>query len=142
MMRFKTGSPDSRNEQDAALDPALEQALKNFRSSIHAWSEAEFSKPHAVRVLRLTSWRTAAGWALGCVLAAGSIGGGLYDHHRRQELAKIATAEAAKQQKLADEQRARKDDEDLLARVDNDVSRQVPSAMEPLAQLMAEDEVQ
>jgi hypothetical protein len=57
-------------------------------------------------------------------------------------LAKIATAEAAKQQKLADEQRARKDDEDLLAKVDNDVSRQVPSAMEPLAQLMAEDEVQ
>jgi hypothetical protein len=28
----------------------------------------------------------------------------------------------------------------LLAKVDSDVSRAVPSAMEPLAQLMAEDE--
>jgi hypothetical protein len=30
----------------------------------------------------------------------------------------------------------------LLAKVDSDVSREVPSAMEPLAQLMAGDETQ
>jgi hypothetical protein len=51
-------------------------------------------------------------------------------------------AEAARQQKLADEQRALKENEDLLAQVDSDVSRQVPSAMEPLAQLMDVDEAQ
>jgi hypothetical protein len=39
-------------------------------------------------------------------------------------------------------QQDRKDDEDLLAKVDSDVSRQVPRAMEPLAQLMVEDETQ
>jgi hypothetical protein len=37
-------------------------------------------------------------------------------------------------------QRAQAEEEDLLAQVDSDVSREVPSAMEPLAQLMAEDE--
>ena len=91
-------------------------------------------------VVRHTSWRLAAGWALGCVLAAGSVTGGVYERHHRQELAKIAAAaEAARQQKLVAEQRARQNEEDLLAKVDSDVSREVPSAMEPLAQMMAED---
>jgi hypothetical protein len=53
-----------------------------------------------------------------------------------------AAAEAARQQKLAAEQRAHEENEDLLAKVDSDVSREVPIAMEPLAQLMAEDEAQ
>ena len=35
--------------------------------------------------------------------------------------------------------RAINTDEDLLATVDNDVSRQVPAAMEPLAQIMDGD---
>jgi hypothetical protein len=46
-----------------------------------------------------------------------------------------AAAEAARQQKLAADQRALTNDEDLLAKVDSDVSREVPSAMEPLAQM-------
>jgi hypothetical protein len=141
-MRFQSGSPDAGNEQDAELDTNLDQALKNFKLSVHAWSEAEYSKPRTVKVVHLTSWRTAAGWALGCVLGVGSIGGGLYERHHQQELAKVAAAEAARQQKIAEMQQTGKDDEDLLAKVDNDLSRQVPRAMEPLAQLMAEDEAQ
>ncbi len=35
--------------------------------------------------------------------------------------------------------RAANSDENLLATVDNDVSRQVPAAMEPLAQMMDSD---
>lgn len=141
-MRFQARSRDEGNEQDAPLDPTLDQALKNFRSSVHAWSEAEFSKPRTVKVVRLTSWRTAASWALGCVLAVASIGGAFYDRHHQQEQAKATATEAARQQKLAAVQQTGKDDEDLLAKVDNDLSRQVPRAMEPLAQLMAEDEAQ
>lgn len=138
-MKLRTGLPEDGFEND----PMFDQALKNFRASVHAWSEAEYSQPRTVHVVHRSSWRVAAGWALGCVLAAGSLSGGLYEHHHRQEVARIAAAaEAAKQQKLAAEQRARKDDQDLLAQVDSDVSRQVPSAMEPLAQLMAEDEAQ
>ena len=145
-MRFQKGSPDAGNERGAELelsvDPGLGEALQNFRSSVHAWSEAEYSKPRRVKVVHLTSWRTVAGWALGCVLAAGSVGGGLYARHHKQERARAAATEAARQQKIAEMQQARKDDEDLLAKVDNDLSRQVPRAMEPLAQLMAEDEAQ
>jgi hypothetical protein len=49
---------------------------------------------------------------------------------------------AQEQQGLLREQQAKAEEEDLLAKVDSDVSREVPSAMEPLAQMMAEDERQ
>ncbi len=128
-------------DEGSGLDAGLEQALKDFRSSVHAWSEAECSRPRMVQLVHHTSWRLAASWALGCVLAAGSLTGGLYERHQKQEAAKIAAAEAASE-KLAAAERDSKAEEDFLAKVDSDVSRQVPSAMEPLAQLMAEDEAQ
>ena len=136
MMNFRK---DSTNEAPQA-DAALERTLKDFRSSVHAWSEAAYSQPHKPVRIYTTSWRMAAGWALGCVLAVGSVAGGMYERHHLQERAKIAKAEAARQQKLEDQRR--NESEDLLAKVDNDVSRDVPSAMEPLAQLMAEDSAQ
>jgi hypothetical protein len=140
MMGLNRGLPNDGKTQDAEL----EQALRNFRSSVHAWGEAEYSRPRQPeRMVRLMSWRMAAGWALGCVLAAGSVTGGLYERHHRQELAKMAAAaQAARQQKLEAEQQTFQENEDLLAKVDSDVSRQVPRAMEPLAQLMAEDDGQ
>jgi hypothetical protein len=55
---------------------------------------------------------------------------------------RIAVARAAEQQRQAAQERARQEEEDLLAKVDSDVSREVPSAMEPLAQLMAGDVTQ
>jgi sarcosine oxidase delta subunit len=142
MMRMWTRYP--KDEQEQASDAALELALKNFRSSVHAWSEAVYSQPHqSVKGVGYLSWRLAAGCALGCVLVAGTVTGGVYEHHRRQELAKMAAAtEAARQQKLAAEERTRKENEDLLAKVESDVSREVPSAMEPLAQLMTDYEPQ
>ncbi len=121
-------------------DLALEQALRDFRMSIHAWSEAAYSRPRtAAQVARHRSWRLAAGWALGLALAAGGVSGTVYQRHHRLELARIAAARAAEQQRLASERQAREEEEDLLAKVDKDVSREVPNAMEPLAQLMAED---
>jgi hypothetical protein len=121
--------------------PELGEALKNFRASILAWSEAEYSRPRtAVKTVRQRSWRLAAGWALGCVLVAGGAGGAVYERHHRQELARMAAARAAESERLVAAERARVEEEDLLAKVDSDVSREVPSAMEPLARLMAEDE--
>ncbi len=119
------------------MEKELEQALVNFRQSVHAWSEAAYIRPLPVAVAaRRHNWRPAAAWALGCVLAAGSVAGGLYDRHYRQQQAAM---QAARQQQLAVELlRAKQTDETLLAAVDSDVSRQVPSAMEPLAQLMDE----
>jgi hypothetical protein len=124
-------------------DPVVEQALRNFKASVDAWSEAAMSRPRTVKVAR-HGWRMAAGWALGCVLAAGSLAGALYERQHRQELARIAAAQAAAQkaaqEKLAAEQKlAGESDQDLLATVDSDVSRAVPAAMEPLAQMMDEN---
>ena len=87
-----------------------------------------------------TTWRLAVSWAMGCLLAAGSVGGALYERHHRQEMARQAAAEEARQRQLAADTAAaastRETDEQLLAEVDSAVSRQVPSAMEPLAALM------
>ena len=122
--------------------PELEQALKNFRLSVHAWSAAELSRERpALKVARRRrSWRLSAAWALAAALAAGGVAtGGVYERHQ-QQLRIAAAARVAEQQRVAREMQARAEEEDLLAKVDSDVSRAVPSAMEPLAQLMAEGE--
>lgn len=117
-------------------DPVLKQALGHFRDSVHAWSNAAYVHPRtAATVVAHRSWRLAAGWALGCVLVTGSLTGGLYEHHHRQMIAKMK-ADAARHAQLAAQPRVHNADEDLLATVDRDVSRAVPAAMEPLAQLM------
>jgi hypothetical protein len=124
-------------------DRELESALKHFKASVDAWSDAAYSRPRTtVRVAR-HGWRLATGWALGCVVVAGSLTSTLYVCHHQHELAKIAVQKAA--QKIAQKQpaaepsaasNARQEDQDLLATVDSDISRQVPAAMEPLAQMM------
>ncbi len=132
-----------------AEDVELEKALKDFKLSVHAWSDAALSRPRTVsHELRRRSWRLAAGWALGCVLVAGSVSGGLLERRHQLELVRIAARQraAAEQQKQIQDQiqdqqaQSRITDEVLLADVDSAVSRQVPSALEPLAQMMAEDE--
>lgn len=147
-------------------DPVVREALKNFKASVDAWSEAAYSRPRTVKAgVRRNGWWMAAGWALGCVLAAGSLTAGLYGLHHQQEMARLAAArtaaqKAAQQQAAAQRQAAAAQevqpeqaavagsktaagvsntDDDLLATVASDVSQQVPSAMEPLAQLMDEN---
>ena len=146
-------------------DPVIAGALKHFKASVDAWGEAEFSRPRSggmrSTAVAQHNWRIAASWAVGCLLIAGSLAGGLYEHRQRQEAARAAEMKAAEQKmRLAAEQRvapmpvaaniatkrqptglkrAANTDEDLLATVDNDVSRQVPAAMEPLAQMMDGD---
>lgn len=127
--------------QEENLDAELEQALSSFRGSVHAWSEVAYSRPRIAPVAcapTRAAWRRAAGWALGCALLAAGVSGGIYQVNSRQQAARIEAARQAEQQRQLAEQRAR-EEEDLLAKVDSDVSREVPSAMEPLAQLMTED---
>jgi hypothetical protein len=121
-----------------ALDPALKQALGDFKASFHAWSDAAYNRPRALhQVVVRRTWRLAAGWSLASLLLAGTISGGLYEHHRQVE-AKIAAAqEAQRQRELAAQQTRERaqQEEDMLASVDTDISREVPAAMEPLAAL-------
>jgi uncharacterized protein HemX len=145
----KFGSkPQERRETDGkaefeAQELELKEALTNFRSSMQAWSEAACSRPRTMeQVVRGRTWRLASGWALGCAMAAASVSGVVYQQRHQQEMARAAAAQAQRvaEQKLAAEQLAREDEEDLLAKVDSDVAREVPSAMEPLAQLMSDDD--
>jgi hypothetical protein len=124
---------------DEQLDPQLQGALQDFRLSVHAWSDAVLSRPRAIPVSRSRVWRLAAAWSFSAVLvAAGVSGGGFYQYHHQQ--LQLEQAHQAELQRLAAEQRAKQEEEDLLAKVDSDVSRVVPTAMEPLARLMDEDE--
>jgi hypothetical protein len=138
----------NENKTGAGLEPVidamLEDALKNFRESVHAWSDAAYSRPRGdVRVTVRSGWRLATAWALGCVLAVGSLSGAVYERHHRQVLAAQAReVQQARARQMVAEQRAQMADADLLATVDSDVSRTVPAAMEPLAQLMDEGESQ
>lgn len=143
---------------DAGLDAGMaetagmEDALRNFRSSIHAWSESqmrtrnafEFARPQAIRCLpRRPAWRMAAAWAIAGVLAAGGFSAGFYARHQQTALA--TAVRAAHRRQLAAAQAAahvRQQNEDLLATVDADIAQQVPTAMEPLAQLMDESDGQ
>ena len=123
-------------------DEDLKQALRDFRSSVHAWSNAVYQRPRLVEVAsRRVAWRTATAWALGSVLVFGGAGGGLLEYRYQKEQARIVAAREAEHQRQLQEQRAREAEEEL-ARVDSDVSREVPNALEPLAQLMTSDESQ
>jgi hypothetical protein len=132
--------PDDSDDrvQFDVQDPIFDEAVRNFKLSVDSWSEGAYSTRRIAQAEPRRNWRPAAAWALGCALVASSVSGVVYQNHERQIETKQAAARLAAQQKqVADSQAA--DEEDLLASVDSDVSRQVPSAMEPLAQ-MAEDE--
>jgi len=122
----------------------LEAVLADFRASVHAWSEATYRNRPMVHspVSRRTLGQWSLAWSLSLAVVAGVASTGAYEYHQR-DLAHRATVqrEAEHQRQLDLEQHAREVDE-LLAKVDSDLSREVPSAMEPLASLMADDNTQ
>jgi len=118
-------------------DSAMQMALRSFRSSVHAWSDAAYHRPRTQALSQPgIAWRRVAGWALSLAISGGLVGTAVYERHLTNEAAR--QQQQREQQRLLAEQHA-KEAEDLLAKVDSDVSREVPSAMEPLAQLMADD---
>lgn len=157
---------EERESGMPAMDAEMRQALGHFREAMTAWGDAAYSRPRTMsaRATHLV-WRRVLGWTLGCVLVTLAAGGVLMQQRRNSELAshpatqqKNAAAPQAAQiaaptaasvapqagletgsaqasaQKSGDAQ-----GEELLAQVDSDVAREVPDAMEPLAQLLAED---
>jgi len=128
------------------LDPVLEETLEDFRLSVFAWSDAAYTRARqsVAEAPRHRVWRLAMGWALGCVLLAGGFSAGVFEHHENQARLAAQAREAEHQRQLAAARASAmaRDEEDILAKVDSDVAREVPTAMEPLAQLMTGDETQ
>lgn len=140
--RQGTGRAEEQADLDE-LDPALKQALADFKANVRAWSDAAYNRPRPARSGAVRkSWVLAAGWSLAAVLLASGVSGGVYVHHENVLRAQLAAQRAAEQQRQA-AQRAEQEaqlEEDILASVDTAVSREVPRAMEPLAQLSEEEE--
>jgi len=147
------------SEIEDELTPELDLALREFRLSVYAWSEAIMNRPRQTLAVapRRQVWKLAAGWVLGCALIASAITAGVFEHRRRP--VNIAQVRLPNQSNLAVRpgakpdpkpetkpetkqiiQQARLEDEELLAKVDSDITQAVPNAMEPLAQMMAWDE--
>ncbi len=140
-MSFKNEARGKSSSETTNLD----SALREYRLSVHSWSDAAYSRPRTAMATTREShfWRFASGLALSCVVIASGISAVVYQHHRQPAaVALVQVAERVPPVVQKQIQPARQEDEDLLAKVDRDVARGVPSAMEPLAQLMAEDESQ
>jgi hypothetical protein len=118
-------------------DGELDAALKNFRASVHAWAEAEFARPRMVAARTPKRvWRAAVSWALGCVLMVGAASGVVYEHGRQvaQARAEAAARQAELARVTAEKKAAASEDADaLLTKVNNDLARDVPVALDPLA---------
>lgn len=122
------------------LEPELREVLGNFKSSVDAWSDAMMSRPREIKAPARTNWAAVTKWALGCLVFASTVSGGVYQNHRQQEAAKAESARIAEQQReVAAANFAKEEEEDLMAKVDSDVAREVPSALEPLASLMTDE---
>jgi hypothetical protein len=137
-------------EMQEMLEPRIAHALGNFRAAVHGWSREmmehqtgsnEKAATLLVRSARRRTWRLAAAWSLASVLAMGAVSGALYERHQQQAEAQLAHQRLLEHQRELAAQKA-KAEEDLLAKVESDISREVPSAMEPLAQLMVNDGTQ
>lgn len=127
------------------IEPELREALGNFRASVTAWSEAMMTRPRAVEAPFRANWSIAAKWALGGAVFAGTISGGVYQNHRQVETARAEAAAAAErsaeqQRQLAAPAEREQSADDLMAKVDSDIAREVPSALEPMASLMTDEE--
>ena len=130
-------------EDPEKLGPELREALGDFKLSVDAWSEAMISRPREVKAPDRANWSAVTKWALGCAVFAGTVSSGVYQNHKQVEAAKVEAARIAEQQREMEAARVAKvNEEDLMANIDSDVARQVPSALQPLASLMTDDEAQ
>jgi hypothetical protein len=147
------------DRMNVAGDVELQAALRNFRLSVHEWSEQEMSRTRTIGNVAFGATLSAAGgrkhgwlaamkspiaaWSMGCVLAVTAVTMPLSVQHERQLKAQRQAAVLQVEQQKAAEAAARAQadaisDEELLSHVDSDVAKATPEALEPLASLMSD----
>ena len=155
--------PGEREERvrldETAGDPELESVLKDLRASVHAWSARAYRSRSLVlsQVPQRTLWHRSLVWALSIIVAAGVVTAGVYQYRQKEQIRQAAIERELEKERQAKPQGSQqagvvpvgeaagqrgRDVDELLARVDRDVAREAPSAMEPLASLMDDDEKQ
>lgn len=140
-----------RNPLDSQLDSHVEEALRNFRLSMHSWSEHELTRRPAMQMQPARSaWHwfmaPAATWAAAAALAIAAVGVPVGVHHHNAAIAQQKADDEARQRKLQEIQEAAQtqiahtniDDDKLLQHVDSDIAQDTPDAMQPLASLMSD----
>jgi len=128
-------------EDAEKLEPELRKILGDFKLSVDAWSDSMISRPREAKAPARKNWSAVTKWALGCAVFAGTVSSGVYQNHRQVEAAKVEAARIAGQQRSLEAAKvANVNEEDLMADVDSDVARQVPSALEPMATMMNDDQ--
>jgi uncharacterized protein HemX len=142
-MRDESNKAEKATRGFAELDdPNLGDALLEFKASVHAWSVAAYSAARTAPTRPAIAWRRTLAWALSLVLASGALSGAVYERHHQQVLAQQQhqrELQLQHQQQMAAQQQHASEAEDLMAKIDSDVAREVPTAMEPLAQMMTDD---
>ncbi len=152
-MSFEDNKPQSE-------DPQVEAALRQFRESIHQWSDEEFSRNRTLSRTAPSSFgsiwqrsfhsltRPAIASALAGILIVGGAAVPILVHHERQlAIASEARAleQARERERIATERQQIQNvsqaadavsDENLLSHVDSDIAQATPDAMEPLARMM------
>jgi hypothetical protein len=129
-------------EKLETLEPELREALGNFKASVNAWSDAMITRPREATASARPNWSEVTKWALGCAVFLATVSGGIYQNHHQQQAARVEAARIAQQQRELAAQKTDVQDDELMANVDSDIAREVPSALEPMASLMAQDESQ
>ena len=127
--------------------------MRNFRLSIHEWSEQEYLQPRTLERTRWSSFRNifwqmianpALGGTLAAALAIASIGVPVGIHHEHVVAAQHQAAIEQQQKQAAEMARKAQaaaaanpvDDGAFLDDVDSDIAQATPDAMQPLANLM------
>ncbi len=142
-MSFEDNKPKIEDQQ-------VEEALRNFRASVHVWSDNEFARPRQPQSRSQSAWRhllqivtgPVTSWSLAALLLVSGVTVPVALHHQ-QQLAAAQQAAVREQQRMAavasEQQLASAiSDEELLRHVDSDIARATPDAMEPLASMMSD----
>jgi hypothetical protein len=150
---------------ETAGDPELEAVLKDLRASVHAWSAATYESrsERGSRAVILTQvphralWHRSLVWASSIILTVGVVTANVYQYRQKEQVRQAAIERELEHERQVKQQGAQRagvvpvgeaalqrgrEVDELLARVDRDVARETPSAMEPLASLMDDDEKQ